>query len=258
MNAEKQAEILNLLDFERRTVIYPGVTRSKDTEIVRDISEDGKSGEIVYSSCSEIGIDRAIKHEIQRSREERYDLEWKVYGHDLPPCLSEHLVLAGFTAGAKEAFLVLVTSDESVKRFAIGDADIRRITSREGLSGYQGIIEEVRGKSCEREIEQYGFMLENHPDSISLYVAYVDGEPAACGRVYFCKESKFAALYGGNTRERFRRRGLFTQIVAARTQEALSRGIVNICVDALPTSEPILKKQGFEKVTDTQPFRFSE
>ena len=30
MNAEKQAEILNLLDFERRTVIYPGVTRSKD------------------------------------------------------------------------------------------------------------------------------------------------------------------------------------------------------------------------------------
>ncbi len=62
------------------------------------------------------------------------------------------------------------------------------------------------------------------------------------------------AAYGGSTCERFRKRGLFTQVVGARIGEALNRGIANVCVDALPTSEPILKKHGFERVTYTQPF----
>ncbi len=97
-------------------------------------------------------------------------------------------------------------------------------------------------------------MVENHPNNMSVYITYVDGEPAACGRVYFHESSRFAALYGGNTRERFRERGLFTQLVAVRVREAVSRGIVDICVDALPTSEPIFRKCGFEIVTHTQPF----
>jgi predicted acetyltransferase len=62
-----------------------------------------------------------------------------------------------------------------------------------------------------------------------------------------------AVIYPG-TRERFRKRGLFTQLVATRIREAMSRGVAYVCVDALPTSEPILRKRGFEIVTYTQPF----
>ncbi len=258
MEVREQREILNLLDRERQTVIYPGVTRFSDRAVVRDVSADGKSCEIAYSSCSESEVDRVIEHQIQAARSACYGLEWKVYGHDQPHCLGERLAAAGFEADAKEAFMVFLATDDSLDQFGVCRSDIRRVTSEEGLRDYQTIREDVCGKSCEKEIEQYAFLLKNHPDNMSVYVAYAGGEPAACGRIYFHEDSKFAGLYGGNTRERFRRRGLFTQVVAARIREALSRGIVNVCVDALPTSEPILRKHGFERVTHTQPFRLPQ
>ena len=258
MRTEEQRRILNLLDFERQTIVYPGVTRLSDIGVIKDLSTDGTRCEIVYSACSEAEIDDVIERQIQTARNERYELEWKVYGHDQPTCLGERLTMSGFEAGEKEQFLIFFADQESLDRFGVCDADIRRVTDRRNLRDYQLIREEVYGKNCEQEIEAYAFMLENHPNNMSVYVAYVDGEPAACGRTSFHKDSKFAGLYGGNTRERFRKRGLFTQVVATRIREALDRGIFNICVDALPTSEPILKKRGFENVTYTQPFCLTE
>lgn len=258
MRAEDKTAIMELLDFERQTILYPSMTRFSDPEVIRDISEDGESGEIVFSSCSKSTVDQVIAEQIQNARSGQYELEWKLYGHDKPDCLGERLVAAGFEAGEKESFMVFLASDASLANFGVVNDDIRRITDREGLRDYQIIREEVSGESCAKEIERYGSMLENHPDNMSVYVAYIDGEPAACGRMYFHQDSKFAGLYGGNTRERFRKRGLFTQIVAVRIREAMSRGIVNISVDALPTSEPILRKRGFESVTYTQPFYFTE
>ena len=257
MKIEKRMEILKMLDFERQTVIYPGVTRFSGNGVVKDVSTDGESCEIVYSCCAEDEVDRMIEQQIQTARRERYELEWKVYGHDLPQCLAERLTAAGFEAGEKEAFMVFSANDKDLGRFGICQDDIRRATNKEDLGDVQSIFEEVYGRSCEKLIEQYVFMLENHPNNMSVYIAYVEGDPAACGRVYFHAGSRFAALYGGQTRERYRRRGIFTQIVAVRIREAFSRGIVNICVDALPTSEPILRKHGFENVTYTQPFCFS-
>ena len=258
MKTEERRDKLALLDFERQMVIYPGVTRFPGAEVVRDVSADGKSCEIVYSSCVESAVDRVIEQQVHLARGERYELEWKVYGHDHPHCLGERLAAAGFEAGEKEAFMVFFANTESLDRFGVGNGDIRRVTSKEGLRDYQAVREEVCGRDCENEIARYGSLLEHHPDNMSVYVAYVDGVPAACGRIYFHESSRFGGLYGGNTRERFRKRGLFTQIVAVRIREALDRGIVNICVDALPTSEPILKKHGFESLTYTQPFRLLE
>ena len=252
MTLVQKKAILDLLDWERQTVVYPGMARVSEGGIIRDLSADGKSGEIAYSSCSESEVERRIQHEILAARSGGYELEWKVYGHDQPHCLGERLTAVGFEAGDKEAFMVLLADSESLKRFGDISGDLRRVTSTEGLRDYQIVREEVSGKSCAKEIEGYSFLLENHSDRMSLYVAYVDCEPAACGRVYFHEESRFAALYGGQTRERFRQRGLFTQMVAVRLLEALNRGIVNICVDALPTSEPILRKRGFESLKHTQ------
>ena len=254
MTEGQKKALRDLLDWERQTVVYPGMTRVSDEGLIRDLSADGKSGEIAYSSCSEREVEGRIQHQIHAARRAGYELEWKVYGHDQPPWLGERLTAAGFEAGDREAFMVLLASIESLKRFGDISGDIRRVTNTDGLRDYQSVREEVSGSSCDKEIEGYGFLLENHSNHLSVYVAYVDDEPAACGRVYFHERSRFAALYGGQTRERFRKRGLFTQMVAIRLREALSRGIVNVCVDALPTSEPILHKRGFEAVTYTQPY----
>jgi hypothetical protein len=258
MTTEKRIQILSRLDFERQTIVYPGVTRSTDAGVIWDVSADGKSCEIAYSSCGAGELDDVIRRQIWLAREGRYPLEWKVYGHDQPENLGERLVAAGFEAGEKEAFLVLRADTASLERFGdLARTDVRRVTGQEGLRDYQVIREEVRGKSCAEEIERYRVMLSEHPKNMSLYVAYSDGEPAACGRVYFHEGSRFAGLYGGSTRERFRKRGLFTQLVAARVREALDREVIYICVDALPTSEPILRRRGFESVTYTRPFTFS-
>ena len=254
MQRSEQMETLRLLDFERQTVVYPGVTRFADEGVVRDISADGKTGEIVYSSCTEAEVDRVIDHQVHIARSAGYELEWKVFGHDQPPCLGERLIAAGFEADDRELFMVLRASAGALTRFDIHQGDIRRVTDEDGLKDYRTIREEVSGRDRGNEIARYIPMLQDHPDSMSVYVAYVDGEPAACGRVHFHPDSRFAGLCGGNTREKFRRRGLFTQIVAARIREAMGRGIINICVDALPTSEPILKKRGFEGLTHTRPF----
>ncbi len=258
MKTKEQLKLLNLLDWERQTIIYPGVTRFSDRGAIKDMSADGKSCEIVYSSCSEGEVDQMINHQIQAAQSAGYELEWKLYGHDRPHCLGERLTAAGFEADAKETFMVFHANNEALNRFGVCSSDVRRVTSKEELKDVQFISEEVYGRSFEKQIDFWGFMLENHPGNMSIYVAYIDGEPAASGRIYFHNESKFAGIYGGQTRERFRQRGLFTQIVAIRIREALSRGIVNVCVDALPTSEPILRKRGFESITHTQPFRFLE
>ena len=250
----EQQEILRLLDCERQTIVYPGVTRISEMGVIKDISAHGSSAEIVCSSCAEDEIDQIIAQQIEFARSAGYELEWKVYGHDQPKNLGERLVAAGFEAGDEESFMVFCASDDALGRFGAVSHDIRRVTDQEGLRDYQIVREEVHGKSCAQEIEQYHVVLEKHPDSMSVYVAYVEGEPAACGRIYFHEASQFAGLFGGNTRGKFRNRGLFTQLVAVRIREAMSRGIVYITVDALPTSEPILAKRGFVRLTYTQPF----
>ena len=254
LETKERMEMLDLLDLERRTVVYPGVIRFVDGGVVRDVSVDGKTGDIVYSSCTEAEVDQAIEREAQAARSVGYELEWKVFGHDQPPRLAERLTAAGFEAGDRELFMVLRADADALARFDLYPCDIRRVTSADGLEAYRMVREEVSGKNGEREVARCLPILQNHPDTMSIYVAYVDGEPAACGRVYLHPDSQFAGLSGGNTREKFRRRGLFIQVVAARIREALNRGIVNICVDALPTSEPILKKRGFQGLTHTQPF----
>jgi hypothetical protein len=54
-----------------------------------------------------------------------------------------------------------------------------------------------------------------------------------------------------------RNRGLYTALVAAWLKEAIQRGRKYMFVDALPTSEPILRKRGFQRLTDTQSFIYA-
>ncbi|MBC7807354.1 MAG: hypothetical protein H7145_14540, partial [Akkermansiaceae bacterium] len=155
MKPEEQQRILRLLDAERQILIYPGVTRFADTGVIRDVSADGGNCEIVYSSCSAGEVDGIIRGQVQVARSARYELEWKVYGHDQPGCLGERLVAAGFEAGARETFMVFFANDASRDAFGAASADIRRVTDRDGLRDYQIIREEVSGRSCTREVERH-------------------------------------------------------------------------------------------------------
>lgn len=244
------ADILELFDRERRSA----GELSQPGDIVREHSPDGAECRIVYSRCTEDEIEAVIQAEISLAETRQYTLEWKVYGYDTPSCLKDRLLAAGFEPEPLESLMVLPVNEAVLAAFAAGTCDIRRIRDLEGLEDVAAISRDIGRKNVEAEIKRLAFALEQTPGEMSIYGAYVAGEPAACGRIGFKENSDFAELCGGRTRTTHRNQGLYTALVAARLKEAFERNRKYVYVDALPSSEPILKKRGFQAVSDTQPF----
>ncbi|MFI0259629.1 GNAT family N-acetyltransferase [Streptomyces sp. NPDC017056] len=243
------ADILKGLDALRRSA---GETAPHG--VVRELSSDGSECRIVHSRCTDGELDAVIAEEAARAKEAGYTLEWKVYEYDTPADLGDRLLAAGFAADDTESVLVLPVDEERLAAFGTSAYEIRRVDDEKGLGDYAEISREIGRENAEEEAHRLLLTLREAPGGTSVYVAYVDGEPAACGRIHFPDGSGFAELAGGRTRTTHRKRGLFTALVAARLREARARGRTHVLVDALPTSEPILKKRGFRFVTRTRPF----
>ncbi len=91
---------------------------------------------------------------------------------------------------------------------------------------------------------------------MSVYVAYVDDQPASAAWIYFPKKSQFASLWGGSTVTDFRKQGLYTALLAVRAQEAKGRQVTYLTVDASPMSRPILEKFGFKMIAYSYPCKW--
>ena len=183
-----------------------------------------------------------------------YEVEWKVYGHDAPPDLGARLLDAGFEEEPREQVLVLALDDGALDHFPEGQFDIRRASDEEAFDAVADISREIGRSDADEERQRLLRLARTAPQELSVHVAYVEGDPAACGRVHFAPPSPIAELAGGRTKTTYRRRGLFTAVVATRVREAVGRGCAYVSVDALPTSEPILRRLGFVAATWTQPF----
>ena len=85
-----------------------------------------------------------------------------------------------------------------------------------------------------------------HVEQLSVYVGYAAGVPVSSAWIYFHPKSQFASLWGGSTLPEFRKRGYYTALVAARSQEAKQRGARFLTIDAQPMSRPIAEKLGFQ------------
>ena len=243
-------DLLARLDIERRASGDP----SAEGHGWRETSPTGSQCTIIYSHCAADEIDRVIRDEALRARERNYALEWKVYGHDTPTDLKDRLVAAGFAPEPVESLLVLEANETTLANFGAPAYEIKRLRDPDRLDDYAAVCRDVGRTNVGDETNRLAATLRETPDLMSVYVAYVAGEAVGCGRIYFLPDSEFAGIYGGNTKKAHRNRGIYTALVAARLREAMARNRRYILVDALPTSEPILKKRGFEFVTHTQPF----
>lgn len=243
-------DILNSLDAERQS--YP--ERGEMGNIVRDVPPGGTDCTIVYSRCTAEELDHVIQSEITLAHVRRRNIEWKVYGHDGPPCLRERLVAAGFSPQPVESFMVLPLTEVTASAFPMQGFDIRQIRDAKGLADIAAIAHAVGHHNAEDEVNSLAAALTETPGEISIHAAYDNGKAVACGRSDFRPDSVFVGLFGGRTDPCYRGRGLYTALVGARLREAMVRHRRYAYVDALPTSEPILKKRGFVLVTQTQPF----
>ena len=91
-------------------------------------------------------------------------------------------------------------------------------------------------------------------DGMELWVAEAGGEIVGAGRMEPVADSDFAGIWGGATRSRWRGRGIYRALTAARARSAIRLGKTLINSDSTEYSRPILERSGLIKVSTTTPY----
>jgi GNAT superfamily N-acetyltransferase len=254
----KKTEIIALFNHDqRKNAVFPDLRREETAEVVRYIdTADIGGGFILYSQLNEANVDAVIQEQIDYFEGIRQSFEWKVFDFDTPEDLKDRLVGFGFAVEDEEALMVLDLTNAPDFLWQPIQHQVQRLVNAEQLVDVQKIEEQVWEEDASWVHNYLGGTLRNHPEAISIFVAYMNDKPASAAWTFFSKESPFASLWGGATVSEFRKQGLYTALLAIRAQEARERGIKFLTVDASPMSRPILEKFGFICIGYTTPFRW--
>jgi GNAT superfamily N-acetyltransferase len=235
---------------QRIHLAEPLSVREEVNDTVRYVWHHEKAGAVLHSRLTAATADAAIQGQIDYFRGLGYSFEWKHYAHDSPPDMVERLVRHGLAADEPEAVMVLDLADPPRRLLAPVALDVRRATTPQDFAAADRVHRQVWGGQPDEVSRMVWPRYAADPDTVSLYVAYHEGEPASFGRVEFPHDNPFAGIWGGSTVPGHRGRGLYTALVAARLQEALRRGRRYLTVDAMPeTSMPILQALGFVTIS---------
>jgi GNAT superfamily N-acetyltransferase len=244
-----KADIIALYTQDQRIEVeYPDSRRERLPNLVRHVNITGGEGAIIYSDLDEANVEQTIQEQLAYFNAIGQDFEWKLYDYDRPADLKERLAAHGFEIEEPEAIMVLDLRQAPAALFQPIKHDLRWITNPEALQDVRQIEEQVWDTDETDLIDYLAGSLTDHPDQMSIYVAYIDNAPTSSGWIYFPKQSRFASLWGGSTVEQYRKQGLYTALLAVRAQEARERGVEYLTVDASPMSQPILEKFGFEVI----------
>lgn len=231
---------------DMRREVLPGVVRHVDTS-------DNREGMISYSQLNESNVEEAIRDQVRYFESIGQDFEWKLYDYDQPADLKQRLESHGFIIDEAEAIMMLALDDAPELFWQPVQHDVQRITDADKLADVLTVQQQVWQEDFSSLIEYLDATVRNHPEQMSIYVAYVNGQPASAAWTYFPKHSQFASLWGGSTVSGFRKQGLYTALLAVRAQEARARQVKYLTVDASPMSRPILEKFGFEMIAYSYP-----
>jgi hypothetical protein len=225
--------------------------REEMPELVRHIFDDPKRKSfIVYSQLTEANAEAVIEREIAYFRELGRILEWSAFAHDSLPDLHQRLAAYGFKLEEEpESIMALDLEAAPPKLLAPVTADVRRILDPSQIEDVMVVEETVWETDFSWLRQKLCSDLQERPDSIAIYVAYVDDKPASSGWSYYHKNTHFASIWGGSTLAPYRSQGLYTALVAARVQEAIRRGFRFLSIDAGSMSRPIVARLGFELLT---------
>jgi GNAT superfamily N-acetyltransferase len=253
-----KSQLRALYDQDQRiAVAYPDARREVTPDVVRHVSTaDEGEGVILYSRLDEGNVQRVIREQVTYFEGLDQGFEWKLYDYDTPPDLKERLAAHGFEVEESEAIMVLDLDRAPEIPLQPRRHTVRRISRAEELEDVLRVERLVWGQDY-ADLEQYlANTIADHPESMSVYVVYVDQKPACTGWIYFPEGSQFASLWGGSTLQSYRGRGLYTTLLAVRAQEAKARGLGFLTVDASPMSRPILEKHGFEMIAYAHPCKW--
>ncbi len=180
-----------------------------------------------------------------RYRDSAEELMWDVYGHDHPQRMSDHLTAAGFVEEHRSTLMMMDLADATPAMPT--EVGVRRVADHAALHDFVRVSAEAFGKQADWQFDAYAAHLDSGEDM--LFNAYMDGEVAGSSRLEITPGCPFAGLFGGAVSPRFRGRGLYRAMVAARAAEAKARGARYLSTGAQETSRPILARLGFAPLT---------
>jgi hypothetical protein len=233
----------------RIEIEHPGVRKEAFPQLVRFIKPAPGMNYIAYSHLDEANIDAVIQDQIAYFASMPQPFSWHVYEHDVPLTLKDRLLAHGFAPDDDpDAVMVLDVQEAPPALLESSSLEIRRLTQPDQLDDVVRVEEQVLGGDFSWLKRRLSPHLEI-PDYLSVYVAYVDGQPACSGWIYFYPHNPFAGLFGGATLPSLRKRGLYSAVLAVRVQEALQRNYRFVTTGASPMSQPILAHHGFQLLT---------
>jgi hypothetical protein len=232
----------------RLHITYPEARREISNDVVRFIRRAPGMNVVSFTFAGEMELKSVIGREVDYLAPMNQPFTWKVYEHDHLPNLGDALLGSGFAGDTDPAaVMVLDVNQAPALKIEAPKADIRCITEQDGLKDIVHVLDGVYGGHNDWVYERMGLHLQV-PGYLSLYAAYVDGQPAAIAWTYF-PGRKFATLFGGTTLAEYRNRGLYTSLLHTRLWEIRERGYPFAVVEAGPMSKPIVAKHGFQHLT---------
>jgi len=238
----------------RLRLMVPEARKEITNDVVRFIRKAPGMNFVGFTFANERQLDYVIDHELDYFAPMNQPFTWKVYEHDLLPSIEEKLSARGFVSDGGDAVMVLDLKNAQTNLFPPVAADIRRIDTREGLQDVIHVLDKVWGGHNTWVNDRLGSHLQI-PGYLSVYVAYVEGQPASIAWTYFPRGS-FATLFAGSTIAEYRRQGLYTSLLATRLNEIRQRGYRFAVVETGAMSKPIVARHGFQQLTTVYDFEW--
>jgi len=242
-------EILVLYDQQmRREIEFPGMRKEVLPHLVRFVHPVLGMSIIQYSRLDEKNADAVIQEQIDYFTRLKQPFEWAAYEHDPPADLMCRLEKHGLVPEEPGAIMALDLHEAPQALLEPVMADVRQLTQRSQLQDVIKVVQEVWGGDFSWITERLGSHMEIR-GYLNVYVAYVDDQPVSTGWIYFHSHCQFADLWGGSTLEGYRKKSLYTVMLAIRVQAAIQRGYRFLTIDASPMSQSISAHHGFRQIT---------
>ena len=232
----------------RIKIAYPEARKEITRDVVRVIRKAPGMNVVAFTLANEANLHDAIHREVDYFAPMNQPFTWKVYDHDLLPSLKAELTSHGFARDENPAdVMVLDVNKAPFELLQPVKADIRRVTTVEGLKDVIHVLDQVWNGHNTWVNDRLGGHLQV-PGYLSVYVAYVENQPASIAWTYFPR-GHFATLFAGSTIMDYRKQGLYTSLLATRIQEIHARGYHYAVVETGQMSRPIVTKHGFRHLT---------
>lgn len=233
----------------------PGIWHEQDGPVLRVVGQArGFVSAPPDTGLRGTELDRLIARQRDYFAARGESVEWKTYGHDQPPDLTDRLRAAGFVPEDEETLLVGLTTQMAVEPVLPDGVVLRRVTSEADMHRIADMESAVWDTNRNRTADQLTREVAESPDNIVVLIAEAGGQVVCAGWLTFQPGTDFAGLWGGATLRQWRGRGIYHALVARRAQLAAARGVPYLQVDASSDSAPILRRLGFQPLTTTTPY----